>query len=74
MTLADRIAAKRGKQSLRDAAAESGVSAATLSRIERGKDPDMTTLLGLCHWLRITPNEALNWRERPEKDLPCCGD
>jgi transcriptional regulator with XRE-family HTH domain len=74
MRLADRIAAKRWNQSLRDAAEESGVSAATLSRIENGKDPDLITLRALCRWLRITPNEALGWREREERDLPCCGD
>lgn len=74
MTLAQRIAAKRRGRSLRDVADEAGCSAATLSRIERGKDPDLISLKALCRWLRITPNEALGWREEEERSLPCCGD
>jgi transcriptional regulator with XRE-family HTH domain len=74
VTLGQRIAAKRGSRSLRQVAAESGVSFSTLSRIETGKDPDLTTLKALCRWLRITPNEALCWPKDEERSLPCCGD
>lgn len=37
--------------SLRALAAETGVSYATLSRIERGKTPDGPTLIRLARWL-----------------------
>lgn len=47
------LRAKRGKQKLRYAEAESGISIATLSRIERGYTPDMNTLLLLCDWLEM---------------------
>ena len=39
--------------SLRGLAAESGVSLATLSRIERGLGPDASTLIRLARWLIV---------------------
>ena len=39
-------------QNVRDTAAEIGISAATLSRVERGHECDVDTLLKLLAWLR----------------------
>ena len=46
---------KRGGKGLREAAAEIGASAPTLSRIESGKMPDLQTFIKLCRWLEIDP-------------------
>jgi len=58
------IKAKRRENDLgvRAAAAESGVSAATLSRLERGvlqNLPDTGTLTKLAHWLGVSLNNLL---------------
>jgi transcriptional regulator with XRE-family HTH domain len=48
------VKTKRGKQGLRETAAEIGdISAATLSRIEQGKLPDVETFILLCKWLNV---------------------
>lgn len=52
--LASMIKSKRGKVGLREAAEELGtVSAATLSRVEQGKLPDVETFIKLCKWLNV---------------------
>ena len=53
---------KRSKRNLRDIADEIGdVSISTLSRIEQGKIPDLSTYMRICEWLEVTPDEfALN--------------
>ena len=51
---------RRGRRGLRAAAREIGVSAATLSRIENGKQPDLGTFEKLCRWLEISPLEFLD--------------
>ena len=53
--LAKRIKDKRGKIGLREIAKEIGVSLATISRIEKGKLPDVDTFIKICQWLE-TPN------------------
>ena len=50
---------RRGGSGLREAAREIGTSPATLSRIETGKLPDLTTFGKLCRWLDIDPSELL---------------
>jgi transcriptional regulator with XRE-family HTH domain len=45
----------RGHQSIRQAAAEAGVSFSTLSRVEAGAQPDLATFLRLCAWLEVPP-------------------
>jgi len=47
--------AKSGK-SLRDVSAETGVPLATLSRVESGKVPDLTTFRNVVAWLGISPD------------------
>jgi transcriptional regulator with XRE-family HTH domain len=49
---------KRGKKNLRDIASEIGeVSISTLSRIEQGKIPDLSTYMKICEWLEVSPDE-----------------
>jgi|SRR6266536_3762224 len=49
------VKAHRGHQSIRQAAAEAGVSFSTLSRVEAGAQPDLATFLRLCAWLGVPP-------------------
>jgi len=50
---------KRGERGVREFAREIGISAATLSRIERGKLPDIETFGKLCSVLRVDPADIL---------------
>lgn len=51
------IAEKRDEEklSIREAAAEANISFSTLSRVEAGAQPDLTTFLNLCAWLGVDP-------------------
>ena len=51
---------RRGRRGVREAAKAVGVSSATLSRIENGKQPDLGTFEKLCRWLEISPLEFLD--------------
>ena len=51
---------RRGTRGIREVAGEIGVSAATLSRVERGKLPDLLTFQKICKWLRIDPAQVLD--------------
>ncbi len=48
------IIAKRGGKPLREIVWETGVSAATISRIENGKMPDLLTYAMICKWLGVS--------------------
>lgn len=50
---------RRGTRGLREVAREIGTSPATLSRVEGGKLPDLTTFGKLCRWLDMDPSELL---------------
>jgi DNA-binding Xre family transcriptional regulator len=50
---------KRGERGVREFAREIGISAATLSRIERGKLPDIETFGKLCSMLKLDPADIL---------------
>ena len=53
--LAGMLKSKRADKGLRAVALEiSNVSAATLSRIEQGKIPDVDTFIRICKWLNVT--------------------
>lgn len=58
--LSSMIKSKRGKKGLRETALEitgetgSKISAATLSRIEQFKLPDVETLILICKWLKVS--------------------
>jgi len=51
---------RRGDRGIRAIAEEIGISAPTLSRVERGKLPDLLTFQKICAWLRVDPNEFLD--------------
>lgn len=53
------ITRKRQGRGIRAAAAEAGVSHATLSRVENGHMPDLMTFARICQWLEVDPGEFL---------------
>lgn len=50
---------KRGTRGIREVANDIGVSSATLSRVENGKQPDLETFTKICKWLEVDPRELL---------------
>lgn len=59
--LAGMLKGKRESKGLRTIAIEIGnVSAATLSRIEQGKIPDVDTFINLCKWLEVPTDTFVN--------------
>jgi len=46
---------RRGALSIRQAAADAGVSFSTLARVEAGAQPDLATFTRLCAWLGVPP-------------------
>jgi transcriptional regulator with XRE-family HTH domain len=50
---------RRAQRGIREVAGEIGVSPATLSRVERGKMPDLETFGKICKWLRVDPATVL---------------
>jgi transcriptional regulator with XRE-family HTH domain len=58
-TLGRLAVAKRGDSGVRAAAKEIGISAATLSRVERGYLPDLETFRKICRWLNLNSGEVL---------------
>ena len=50
---------RRGAKKLRETAAEIGIVAATLLRVEGGRIPDVMTYGKLCRWLGIDPGVLL---------------
>lgn len=57
--LGQKVQQKRGSMGIRACAAEIGISAATLSRVERGHLPDSRTLGKICVWLDIDPGHII---------------
>ena len=53
---------RRGDQhlSIRQTAAAANVSFSTLSRVEAGAQPDLTTFLQLCAWLSVDASDFIN--------------
>jgi transcriptional regulator with XRE-family HTH domain len=45
--------------SIRQAAADAGISFMTFARVEAGSQPDLSTFLALCGWLRVEPQQFL---------------
>lgn len=57
--LGEKLRRERGERGVREVAKEIGVSAATLSRVERGKLPDLKTFGKICEWLEFDPAQVL---------------
>lgn len=60
------IVTRRGSKGVRAAAAEVGVGAATLSRVENGQMPDLQTFAKICKWLELDPGDFLGLRPASE--------
>lgn len=56
--LGSQIRKKRGTRRLKDIENEVGVSASTLSRIERGVTPDLATVKKVAKWLGVNVRAA----------------
>jgi transcriptional regulator with XRE-family HTH domain len=65
-----RRARKQKNLSLRDVANEISVSPSTLSRIERGAQPDLATLNKLIDWLGIERSAVFRSRPRDPRPVP----
>ncbi len=50
------VRAHRGNRSMRQAAAEAGVSLSTMSRVESGSLPDLASFTALCAWAGVSPS------------------
>jgi transcriptional regulator with XRE-family HTH domain len=55
---------RRRANKLRETAAEIGISAATLLRVESGRIPDVVTFGKLCQWLGLDPSSFLGIEEK----------
>jgi len=53
------IRERRGKRTIRQVAAEIGISSATLLRVETGRTPDVETFGKVCRWLQLDPRTFL---------------
>lgn len=58
-SLVKKLREKRGHRGIREVATEIGISAATLSRVERGHLPDLDTFKKICSWVAVDPGEIL---------------
>lgn len=58
---------RRAAQKLREAAAEIGISAPTLLRVESGRIPDVDTFGRLCRWLNVDPGDFLGKPQTADK-------
>jgi transcriptional regulator with XRE-family HTH domain len=63
----------RGERGIREFARELKISPATLSRIERGKLPDLETFEKLCSSLKIDPAEILEVDDVDRDNRPVSG-
>ena len=62
--LGRRVLDERGGRGIREVATEIGISAATLSRIERGHLPDIETFRKVCEWLKVDAGEVLGGKAK----------
>jgi transcriptional regulator with XRE-family HTH domain len=51
---------RRGGRGIRETAQEIGISAATLTRVEGGRLPDIATFQKICSWLKVNPAQILD--------------
>lgn len=67
MRLGKLLMKRRGTRGIREFSKEIGVSPATLSRIERGKMPDLETFAKICTYLRLDPAALLSIPTTPPR-------
>jgi len=60
---------RRGARRLRETAAEIGISAATLLRVEGGRIPDVVTFGKICQWLGVDPATFLGTDDATRKKV-----
>jgi len=60
-TLGTEVRKQRGNKTLREAAKEIRISAATLMRVEAGRVPDVETFGKICRWLGVAPGAYLGF-------------
>lgn len=70
--LGRKLVVKRGTNGIREIAKAIGISAATLSRVERGHVPDLETFGRVCRWVNIDPGEVLGFKPRTEVVPAAC--
>ena len=58
-----RLQQARGGRGVREVAQDIGISAATLSRVERGLMPDLETFGKISRWLKVDPAEVLGVKD-----------
>lgn len=63
LRLGKMVRERRGDRGIRKVASDIGVSPATLSRVERGKLPDLDTFSKICEWLEVDPGEMLEMKK-----------
>jgi transcriptional regulator with XRE-family HTH domain len=68
-TLVEQLKQRRGDHGIRKIADQIGISAATLSRVERGNLPDLETFRKICGWLEIDPAEVLGLRPKAQEPV-----
>lgn len=69
-SLREMVSTRRGTSGIRAAAAEIGISPATLSRIENGHVPDLATFAAVCRWLGEDPATFLGMQPSKSDDQP----
>lgn len=56
--------------SMEEAAKQIGISKATLSRLENGKEPDARTWMMLNKWVDVSPFEQFYYEKKRAKKAP----
>jgi transcriptional regulator with XRE-family HTH domain len=62
-TLGGQVKKYRGNKTLRVAAKEIDISAATLMRVEAGRVPDVETFGKICKWMNVDPGAYLGFSQ-----------
>ena len=66
--LSQLLQSKRGNKSLREAAADIGITAPTLQRLEGGQTPTVDTLVKLVRWLGVSIDDLRAGPKKPKRD------
>lgn len=66
-TFANLVRRQRGSRSLREIASITGISASTISRVEKEQTPDLDTFFTLCNWLHIPPDKFIKNTEHQKE-------